>query len=214
MSGSVAVRRVSNERMRAAIRHLKAADPVLGAIIDRVGPCRLQLREPTFETLARSIVYQQVSGKAAASILARVQQAVGSRFTARAILRLTPEELRSCGLSKQKTGYILDLAEKVALRQVNFRKLALLSDEEVIEHLTQVKGVGVWTVQMFLMFALERPNVFPHADLGVRNAIHRAYNLSETPKPADLLRISQPWHPYCSVATWYLWRSLEGAAGI
>ncbi len=200
--------------MRAAIRHLKAADPVLGAIIDRVGPCRLQLREPTFETLARSIVYQQVSGKAAASILARVQQAVGSRFTARAILRLTPEELRACGLSKQKTGYIRDLAEKVALRQVNFRKLALLSDEEVIEHLTQVKGVGVWTVQMFLMFALERPNVFPHADLGVRNAIHRAYNLSKTPKPADLLRISQPWHPYCSVATWYLWRSLEGAAGI
>jgi DNA-3-methyladenine glycosylase II len=200
--------------MQAAIRHLKAADPVLAAIIDRVGPCRLQLREPTFETLARSIVYQQVSGKAAASILARVQQAVGSRFTANAVLRLTPEQLRACGLSKQKATYIRDLAEKVASRKLNFRRLAVLSDEEVIEHLTQVKGIGVWTVQMFLIFALERPNVFPHADLGVRNAIHRAYNLPEAPNPADLLRISQPWHPYCSVATWYLWRSLDGAAGI
>jgi DNA-3-methyladenine glycosylase II len=200
--------------MRAAIRHLKAADPILAAIIERVGPYRLQLREPTFETLVRSIVYQQVSGKAAASILARVLQAVGPRFTANAVLRLTPEELRACGLSTQKTAYIRDLAEKVALRQVNFRKLALLSDDEVIERLTRVKGIGVWTVQMFLMFALERPNVFPHGDLGVRNAIHRAYNLPEAPKPADLLRISEPWHPYCSVATWYLWRSLDGPAGI
>lgn len=200
--------------MRTAIRHLKAADAVLAAIIERVGPYRLQLREPTFETLVRSIVYQQVSGKAAASILARVQQAVGPRFTAKAVLQLTPEELRACGLSRQKTAYVRDLAEKVVRRRVNFRKLAVLSDEEVIENLTQVKGISVWTVQMFLMFALQRPNVFPHADLGVRNAIRRAYNLSEVPTPADLLRISEPWHPYCSVATWYLWRSLDGPAGI
>jgi DNA-3-methyladenine glycosylase II len=200
--------------MRAAIRHLKAADPVLASIIERVGPYRLQVREPTFETLARSIVYQQVSGKAAASILAKVHQAVGPRFTANAVLRLDSAELRACGLSTQKTAYIRDLAEKVVSRKLNFRKLAALSDEAVIEHLTQVKGIGVWTVQMFLMFALQRPNVFPHADLGVRNAIHRAYNLPDVPKPADLLRISEPWHPYCSVATWYLWRSLDGPAGI
>jgi DNA-3-methyladenine glycosylase II len=200
--------------MRAAIRHLKAADPILAGIINRVGPYRLQLREPTFETLVRSIVYQQVSGKAAASIFAKVHRAVGTRFTANAVLRLTPEELRACGLSTQKTAYIRDLAEKVASRKLNFRRLVTLTDEEVIKHLTQVKGIGVWTVQMFLMFALERPNVFPHADLGVRNAIHRAYNLPETPKLADLLRISEPWHPYCSIATWYLWRSLDGPAGI
>lgn len=200
--------------MRAAIRHLKAADPVLASIIEHVGPYRLQVREPTFETLARSIVYQQVSGKAAASILAKVHQAVGPRFTANAVLRLDSAELRACGLSTQKTVYIRDLAEKVVSRKLNFRKLAALSDEAVIEHLTQVKGIGVWTVQMFLMFALQRPNVFPHADLGVRNAIHRAYNLPDVPKPADLLRISEPWHPYCSVATWYLWRSLDGPAGI
>jgi DNA-3-methyladenine glycosylase II len=110
--------------------------------------------------------------------------------------------------------YLRDLAEKIASRQVSFRKLRNLSDEEVIEHLTQVKGIGVWTVQMFLMFALERPNVFPAADLGVRNAIRRAYNLADPPTAADLLRISACWHPYCSVATWYLWRSLDGPAGI
>jgi DNA-3-methyladenine glycosylase II len=200
--------------MRAAILHLKKADPVLAEIIRNVGPYALVTRKPTLETLVRSIVYQQISGKAAASILARLKAAVGSRFTAPALLRLSTEELRSCGLSAQKIAYLRDLAEKVASRQVNFRKLSSLTDDEVIEHLTQVKGIGVWTVQMFLMFALERPNIFPAADLGVRNAIRRAYNLPDAPTAADLLRISACWHPYCSVATWYLWRSLEGAAGI
>jgi DNA-3-methyladenine glycosylase II len=115
-------------------------------------------------------------------------------------------------LSGQKTIYVRDLAEKVASRQISFKKLHELEDELVIEKLTVVKGIGVWTVQMFLMFALERPNIFPTADLGVRNAIRRAYNLPENPKVDDLLRISACWHPYCSVATWYLWRSLDGVA--
>jgi DNA-3-methyladenine glycosylase II len=200
--------------MRAAILHLKKADPILAQIIKAVGPYNLVTREPTIETLARSIVYQQISGKAAASILAKLKAAVGPRFTARALLGLSTEELRACGLSAQKITYLRDLAGKVASRQISFRKLQDLSDEEIIEHLTQVKGIGVWTVQMFLMFALERPNVFPAADLGVRNAIRRAYNLPDAPTAADLLRISACWHPYCSVATWYLWRSLDGPAGI
>ena len=200
--------------MRAAIRHLKGADPILCDIIAKVGPFRLQRREPTFETLARSIVYQQVSGKAAASIFAKFRSAVGPRFSAPAILRLTSEELRACGLSTQKAAYIRDLAERVASRKVNFRRLATLDDHEIIEHLTQIKGVGVWTVQMFLIFALERPNVFPLADLGIRNAIQRAYNLETVPTAADLLKISECWHPYCSVAAWYLWRSLDGQAEI
>jgi DNA-3-methyladenine glycosylase II len=200
--------------MRAALRHLKQADPVLAVIIDSVGPYRLTPREPTFETLVRSIVYQQVSGKAAASIFKKLATAVGPRFSPSALLRLSPEELRACGLSGQKTIYVRDLAEKVVKRKVNFKKLHSMTDDEVIGHLTAVKGIGVWTVQMFLMFALERPNVFPIADLGIRNAIRRAYNLPEVPKPADLLRISACWHPYCSVATWYLWRSLEGSAEI
>jgi DNA-3-methyladenine glycosylase II len=198
--------------MQAAIDHLMGADPVLSAIITKVGPYRLQSRKPTFETLARSIVYQQVSGKAAASIFLRLKAAVGPRFSPNAVLNLSSEELRACGLSAQKAVYIRDLAARVAARQISFRRLVALEDQEVIETLTQVKGVGVWTVQMFLIFALGRPNVFPVADLGVRNAIRRAYNLPEAPKPEDLLRISASWHPYCSVATWYLWRSLDGQA--
>jgi DNA-3-methyladenine glycosylase II len=200
--------------MKAAIVHLKRADPILGAIIEAVGPYALARREPTFETLVRAIVYQQVSGKAAASIFAKLKKAVGPRFSARAVLRLEPEELRACGLSAQKSVYIRDLAGKVVCRKIHFGRLADLADEEVIELLTTVKGIGVWTVQMFLIFALERPNVLPIADLGVRNAIRRAYNLDEKPKPADLLRISACWHPYCSVATWYLWRSLDGLADL
>ena len=139
---------------------------------------------------------------------------MGRRFSARALLSLTPAELRACGLSQQKASYVRDLAQRVVSRQLDFRKLLALSDEEVIERLTEVKGVGVWTAQMFLIFALERPNVLPILDLGVRNAVSKAYGLETHPKPADLARIAEPWHPYCSVATWYLWRSLDGPAEI
>jgi DNA-3-methyladenine glycosylase II len=200
--------------MQAAIDHLKQADPVLAGIIEAVGPFCLVRREPTFETLVRSITSQQVSTKAAASVFAKLKAAVGPRFTAKAVLRVTPEELRACGLSSQKTSYVRDLAEKVDSRQINFKKLAVQSDEEIIETLTKVRGIGVWTVQMFLIFALERPNVFPAADLGVRNAILRAYKLERDHKVVDLIQISARWHPYCSVAAWYLWRSLDGAAAL
>jgi DNA-3-methyladenine glycosylase II len=200
--------------MKHAIAHLKKADPVLRGLIAKVGPFQLTKREPNFETLCRSIVNQQVSGKAAATIFARLSKAVGRRFSARALLSLTPAELRACGLSQQKASYVRGLAEHIVSRQLDFRKLLAMPDEEVIERLTAVKGVGVWTAQMFLIFALERPNVLPTADLGVRNAVIRAYGLETPPKPADLARIAEPWHPYCSVATWYLWRSLDGPAEI
>lgn len=194
--------------MKLAIAHLRQADPVLAAIIEKVGPCRIAPREPTFETLARSITFQQLSGKAAGTIFERLRQAVGPRFTANAFLRLSPEELRACGLSRQKIASITDLAE----RRINFKKLQTLPDEEIIALLSQVRGVGVWTVQMFLMFALERPNVLLVGDLGIRNAIHKAYGLAAPPKPADIARHAEKWHPYCTVACWYLWRSLDGAA--
>lgn len=198
--------------MELALRHLRTADPIMAGIIERVGPYALTPREPTFETLARSITFQQLSGKAAATIFARLKKAVGRRFTAPALLRLTPEELRACGLSRQKIASLQDLAERVVRREISFRKLVELQDEEVILQLSKVRGVGVWTVQMFLMFALERPNVLPVSDLGIRNAVRRAYGLDELPNPAELKEIAQKWHPYCSVATWYLWRSLEGLA--
>ena len=200
--------------MEHALQHLKSADPVMAGIIERVGPYALSLREPTFETLARSITFQQLSGKAAGTIFARVKKAVGRRFTAPAFLKLTEEELRACGLSRQKIASLRDLAERVAHRQISFRKLLHLQDEEIILQLSQVRGVGVWTVQMFLIFALQRPNVLPVSDLGVRSAVRRAYGLDELPKPTELAVIAEKWHPYCSVATWYLWRSLEGLATI
>jgi len=200
--------------MELAILHLQNSDPVMAKIIKRVGPCQFTIREPTFETLARSITFQQLSGKAAGTIFGRLRKAVGRRFTATGFLKLTPEQLRACGLSRQKIASLTDLAERVARREIKFHKLALLADEEIISQLSQVRGVGVWTVQMFLIFALQRPNIMPLADLGIRNAVRKAYGLPELPKPADLARISEKWHPYCSIASWYLWRSLEGQVGI
>jgi DNA-3-methyladenine glycosylase II len=200
--------------MKAATAHLRKCDPVLALVIKRVGPCLFAIREPTFETLARSITFQQLHGKAAATIFGRLQKAVGRRFTPAGFLRLTPEQLRACGLSRQKIASLTDLAERVARREINFRKLIDLSDEEIIELLSRVRGVGVWTVQMFLMFALARPNVMPLSDLGIRNAVRKAYGLPELPKAAELLELSQKWHPYCSIACWYLWRSLEQPAEI
>jgi DNA-3-methyladenine glycosylase II len=200
--------------MQSATLHLGKVDPVMAKIIKRVGPCQFTVRKPTFETLARSIAFQQLNGKAAATIFGRVRRATGPRFTAPAFLKLTPEQLRACGLSRQKTSSLRDLAARVDSREINFLKLVDLRDEEVIATLSQVRGVGVWTAQMFLMFALGRPNVMPLADLGIRNAVRRAYALEELPKPAVLSKLAEKWHPYCSVASWYLWRSLEGTAGI
>ncbi|MBV9156406.1 MAG: DNA-3-methyladenine glycosylase 2 family protein [Acidobacteriaceae bacterium] len=200
--------------MEVATLHLQKADPVMAQIIQRVGPCQFAIREPTFETLARSITFQQLHGKAARSIFERLRKAVGRRFTATAFLKLTQEELRACGLSRQKIASLTDLAERVARREINFRKLSALEDAEIISVLSQVRGVGVWTVQMFLIFALQRPNVMPLGDFGIRNAVRKAYGLPELPKPADLARMAEKWHPYCSVASWYLWRSLDVPAGI
>jgi len=202
------------ERMEAALLHLRSSDPVLAAIIARVGPYRASTRPATFETLARSITFQQLHGKAAAVIFGRLQKAAGRVLTARSFLRLTEEELRACGLSRQKIASLTDLAERVERREIAFRKLHALSDDDVIELLSRVRGVGTWTAQMFLMFALERPNVLPLGDLGIRNAVLKAYNLTDLPKPAELSKIAEKWHPYCTFACWYLWRSLDGQAAL
>ncbi len=196
--------------MRKAIVHLKKADPVLRAIIERAGPYRIEYREPVFETLVRSIVYQQLSGRVASLIFGRLAGAIPeSPITPQGVMRLTPRKMRALGLSKQKTVYIRDLAKRTIAGQIDFDACLGLADGELIERLTVVKGIGVWTVQMFLMFALRRTDVLPVGDLGVRAAMQRAYGLAELPKPAEMQRIAEPWKPYCSVASWYLWRSLE-----
>jgi DNA-3-methyladenine glycosylase II len=179
-----------------------------------VGPCQLAVLQPNFETLARSITFQQLHGKAAATIFARVQRAVGRSFTATAFLKAEPETLRACGLSRQKLASLTDLAEHVVRRQIDFRKLPALDNDAVIKILTQVRGVGSWTAQIFLMFALGRNNVLPAGDFGIRNAVRQAYGLKEMPKAAELEEIARCWHPYCTVASWYLWRSLDGAADL
>jgi DNA-3-methyladenine glycosylase II len=138
-----------------------------------------------------------------------VQQAVGRNFSATAFLKVPPETLRACGLSRQKLASLTDLAEHVVRRRINFKKLPSLENDEVLAALTQVRGVGVWTAQIFLMFALQRPNVLPLGDFGIRNAVRQAYGLPAMPNPAELAQIAQPWHPYCTVASWYLWRSLD-----
>lgn len=173
----------------------------------------MQYREPTFEALVRSIVYQQLSGQAAGTIYGRVEAALGT-ITPERLATRKPEELRPLGLSGQKTRYILDLAQKTCAGKVRFQDLPAMDDAAVIAHLTQVKGVGVWTAQMFLMFALRRLDVLPTGDLGIRNAVQRAYGLPEAPAPAALEAIARPWRPYASVASWYLWRSLDGDAAL
>jgi len=197
--------------MRQAINHLKQADPVLREIIERVGPYRIQHAEPDFETVARSIVFQQLSGSSARAIFGRLKEALGSgeRMVPESILSLSVADARSAGLSQQKTNYLRDLAEKTQTGVIDFARLPRFSDEQVIEHLTVVKGVGVWTAQMFLMFALRRPDVLATGDLGVRSAIRKAYRLRSHPAPARVEKLGTKWRPYRSIACWYLWRSLD-----
>jgi DNA-3-methyladenine glycosylase II len=195
--------------MRKAVNHLKKCDPVLCAIIERVGPCRMEYGVPEFCSLAEAIVYQQLNGKAAVTIFKRFAALAGEPLTPEGILKLSDEQLRSVGLSKQKSAYLKDLAAKTATGLLDFSRLPELSDEEVIEHLTQVKGIGVWTAHMFLMFSLRRPNVLPTGDYGVQVAIRKHYKKRKLPKPKDMEKIAKAWEPYRSVACWYMWRSLD-----
>lgn len=186
---------------------------MLGAVIDRVGPYKISYREPTFPALARSIVFQQLNGRAAATIFERFEKACGKAgVTPQGVLGVRPAKLRAAGLSQQKSDYIRDLARKTRDGEVDFDALPTLADDAVIGQLTKVKGVGVWTVHMFLIFALRRQDVLPVGDYGVRTAMRNLYGLGELPKPAEMERIAAPWRPWASVASWYLWRSLDGEA--
>lgn len=201
--------------MQEALVHLKAADPVLARLIDEVGPYGIEFSEPNFETLVRSVIYQQLSGKVAVIIFNRLAAAAGNgRVTPEGVLKLRTRKLRSIGLSKQKIEYIRGLARRTVSGELDFAALLDLPDEEVSLRLTRIKGIGTWTVQMFLMFALRRTNVLPAADLGIRAAVRKLYGLPEMPKPSEIEDLARNWHPYCTVASWYLWRSLEAKAGL
>jgi DNA-3-methyladenine glycosylase II len=192
--------------MRKAINHLKKSDPILRAIIERVGPCRMEFGAPEFRSLAEAIVYQQLNGKAAVTIFNRFAALAGEPLTPEGILKLSDEQLRRAGLSKQKSSYLKDLAAKTSDGLLNFARLPEMTDEE---HLTQVKGVGAWTAHMFLIFSLRRPNVLPTGDYGVQVAIRKHYKKRKLPKPKAMEKIARLWEPYRSVACWYMWRSLD-----
>jgi DNA-3-methyladenine glycosylase II len=200
--------------MKEAIHHLKRSDPILSEIMDRIGEYRITFRDPDFETLVKSIVYQQLSGRVASVIFGRLAKAAGGKLTPPNILKLRPSRMRTLGLSRQKTNYIRDLARRTRDGLVVFDELGELADAEVIERLTQVKGIGVWTAHMFLIFALRRTDVLPIGDLGIRNAIRKAYGMAEMPQPAEMEALAVRWRPYCTVASWYLWRSLEPNASL
>ena len=204
--------------MRAALKHLKK-DPVLAGILKQVGPCTMQYRDPTFDTLVRSIVYQQLSGRVASVIFGRLLEAVRSsgddeEITPAGIMKLRIPRMRKLGLSGQKTLYIRELAKHTRKGNIVFESLANLPDADVIAHLTQVKGIGVWTAQMFLMFALRREDVLPVADLGIRSAMKKAWNLPALPKPPEMEQLAASWQPWRSIACWYLWRYLDGPAAL
>ncbi len=197
---------------RKAISHLKSVDPVMADVIARVGRCTLQPRTEWthFDALVRSIVYQQLSGKAAATIHGRVLTLIGDGAGAPQRIVATPHDaLRSAGLSTAKANYVRNLAEHVLDGSLPVESLHELSDDEAIAALTQVKGIGRWSAQMFLMFRLGRPDVLPELDLGVQKGIQKAYRLRKLPTPAQVLRRGAKWAPYRTVGAWYMWRVLE-----
>ena len=195
--------------MRKALLHLKKSDPILAEIILRVGPYKLRQDVPDFRSVVRAIVYQQLHGKAAATIFSRLLALTGAPITPQGILKLSIDQMRGAGLSKQKLSYLRDLAERTQRGELNFERMLEMTDEEVIAELTQVKGIGVWTAHMFLMFALKRPNVLPVGDLGIQSAIKKHYKKRKLLKPKQMEKIAKCWEPYRSVACWYLWRSLD-----
>ena len=201
---------------RAALAHLRRADPVLAGIIARVRamPPAPRRTGTHYDALVRAIVYQQLSGKAAGTIHRRFRELYpNKRPRAHLVLTTSDEALRGAGLSRQKIGYLRDLSARVVEGTLPLAHLGRLPDDAVIEHLIQVKGIGRWTVQMFLMFRLGRPDVLPELDLGIQNAMQRAYGLKKRPTPKDVLRLGERWRPHATTACWYLWRSLENGDG-
>jgi DNA-3-methyladenine glycosylase II len=201
--------------VRKARAHLRRVDPVIARVMDSVGPYRPANRTDGshFYSLLRAIVFQQLSGKAASTILGRfVALFPNEEPTPELVLALSDEQMRAVGMSRQKTGYLRDLAEKVARGALPLDHVETLSDADLITHLVQVKGIGKWTAQMFLMFKLGRADVLPDLDLGIQNAIKRAYRKRRV-GPRDVLKIGAKWSPYSSIACWYLWRSLDNGDG-
>jgi DNA-3-methyladenine glycosylase II len=200
-----------------AIRHLRKADPVLRGVMDRVGPCTLHPRRDYFVVLCKAIYTQQISTAIAAILFGRFRDLFPLRRPTpgrvlEALADGREEAFRGCGLSRQKRAYLLDLARHFADGEIPTRRLGRMSDEEVVESLVRVKGIGRWTAEMFLIFTLNRPDVLPVDDLGLREGVRAFYNLSGRPSAAELTSLGESWRPYRSIATWYIWRGQTASA--
>ena len=191
---------------------IRKSDPILGDIIERVGPCTLvpNIDGTHFEAVTRAIVFQQLSGKAASTIYGRFASLFSTGTpTPHELSGIHEAQLRSVGLSRMKATYVKDLAARCLSGKVDIERLHELEDVEITAELTRVKGIGAWTVQMFLIFRLGRPDVLPDLDLGIRKAIQQTYSLDSLPDSATIQSLGKKWKPFCTVAAWYLWRSLE-----
>lgn len=195
-----------------AVSHICAVDPKLRKIVEVAGPLDIAARPGSFKSLGRAIFFQQLAGPAARAIMNRTLAALGTDeekwFTPRRFLKAGDDELRAAGLSRQKILYLRDLAARYASGELSDEEFEHLDDEGVIARASSVKGIGRWTAEMFLMFTLGRPDVLPVDDLGVRRGMQVTYGLEEMPKPALMREIAEPWRPYRSAGTWYMWRAL------
>jgi len=204
--GSLADRKV----WQKGIRHLKRSDPILARIISRVGPVKFELDDDHYEAVVGSIIFQQLAGSAARAILNRFKQLYGGRIPSpREYLSTDVEKLRGSGLSPQKISYIKDLAERIENGTLDLKRLENLPDEEALNELDNVRGIGRWTAEMFLIFKLGRTDVLPVDDLGLRKAAQKAYRLRKLPTRDRFEQLAEKWHPYSSISTFYLWKSME-----
>jgi DNA-3-methyladenine glycosylase II len=197
-----------------AVNHLRRRDPVMRRLIARVGPCTLHRRRDYFVVLCKSIFTQQISTKVATTLFGRFRDQFPLRRptpsrVARFLTDGDEQLIRTCGLSRQKRAYVLDLAQRFAAGDVPTRRFARMSDDDIIACLTRVNGVGRWTAEMFLIFVLNRPDVLPVDDLGLREGAKVAFKLKERPTASQLTRLADSWRPYRTIATWYLWRGLS-----
>jgi DNA-3-methyladenine glycosylase II len=198
--------------IRLAENHLRTNDPVMASIIEQIGRCGLvrSKREDPFIAIVEAIIWQQLSGKAARTIYERFLKIfAGGRPTPAAILATSDEAMRAAGLSRGKIAYLRDLSAKVLDGTVHLESLETMANDDVVAAMTKVKGIGRWSAEMFLMFRLQRADVLPVGDLGIVKAIQRHYRLRKTPTPERMLKIAESWRPYRSVASWYLWASLD-----
>lgn len=199
-----------DEMLRRAERHLAASCPHMRQLVADFGHCQLQTQPDGFQMLVRSITSQQISAYAARAISGRLLERIApGPLNAENVRECGEDGLRVVGYSARKASYVLGLAAEVLDRGLDLNALADLSDEEVVGRLVEVRGIGIWTAHMFLIFSLGRPDVLPYGDLGVRQALRRFHGLDELPNKRRAIELARPWRPYASVASWYCWRSVD-----